>query len=60
MYPLPYIIRMVKEDEMDGHVAGMQILLLAKPEGNTLENPSQNVKSCIKMELEEIGWASVD
>jgi hypothetical protein len=25
MYPLLYIIRIVKEDEMEGHVAGMQI-----------------------------------
>lgn len=53
MYPLPYIIRMVKEDEMNGHVAGMQILLLTKPEGNRLENPSQNVSAVLKWNLKK-------
>jgi hypothetical protein len=33
---------------------------LAKPEGNRLEKPRPKCKYCIKMELEEIGWGSVD
>jgi hypothetical protein len=53
MYPLPYIIRIVKEDEMDGHVAGMHISLLAKPEGNRLENLGQNVSTVLKWNLKK-------
>lgn len=53
LYPLPYIFRMAKEYEMDGHVAGMQILLLTKPEGNRLENPSQNVSAVLKWNLKK-------